>query len=323
MKLDLTIHKGNPDKPVVIFVHGLGVDKKFWTDPAESKVMGGNIPMKIFAAVKPEPRSMKPGKMNISAGDIPGKIDNLWTDVINKGFNAVCWSQSRPVGPIDAAVRELGEVMEQVRMIFPGKPAAIVGHSRGGLIARKFMERKVPEIKAMITISSPHAGSSLSRLGKYLYPLLPFLKKTLPQETHGTISKTLKRIHDLLDGNALKELLPDSDFIKNLKAPPSEDILYLSFGGTEAKLLTIYKMKKSDGRLYPKPLLDIPDSLLRHIPASIIPREVIPGKGDFMVTAESSVMPLAQKHYNLPENHMSISWNKKMIAETLKLLGNI
>lgn len=323
MKLDLTIHKGNPDKPVVIFVHGLGVDKKFWTDPAESKVMGGNIPMKIFAAVKPEPRSIKPGKINISAGDLPEKIDNLWTAVINKGFNAACWSQSRPVGPIDVAVRELEKVLEQVRINFPGKSAAIVAHSRGGLIARKFMEKKIPEIKALVTISSPHAGCSLTRLGKYLYPLLPFLKKTLPKETHGTISKTLKRIHDLLDGNALKELLPDSDFIKNLKDPPSEDILYLSFGGTEAKLLTIYKLNKSDNRLYPKPLLDIPDSLLKHLPASIIPKEVIPGKGDFMVTAKSSVMPLAQKHLNLPENHMSISWNKKMIAETLKLLGNI
>ncbi|MEN8264713.1 MAG: alpha/beta hydrolase [Nitrospirota bacterium] len=323
MKLDLTIHKGNPDKPVVIFVHGLGVDKKFWTDPADSKVMGRNIPMKIFAAVKPEAHPVKPGKINISAGDVPEKIDNLWTAVINRGFNAVCWSQSRPVGPIDVAVRELEKVMEKVRMNFPGKTAAIVCHSRGGLIARKFMERKVPEIKAMITISSPHAGSSLSRLGKYLYPLLPFLKKTLPQETHGTISKTLKRIHDLLDGNALKELLPDSDFIKNLKDPPSEDILYLSFGGTEAKLLTIYKMKKSDSRFYPKPLLDIPDSLLKHLPASIIPKEVVTGKGDFLVTAESSVLPLAQKHYNLPENHLSISWNKKMIAETLELLEKI
>lgn len=323
MKLDLTIHKGYPDKPVVIFVHGLGVDKKFWTDPAETKVMGGNISMKIFAAVKPEPRSMKPGKMNISVGDVPEKIDNLWTAVINKGFNAVCWSQSRPVGPINVAVRELEEVLEQVRINFPGKSAAIVGHSRGGLIARKFMERKVPEIKAMITISSPHAGSSLSRFGKYLYPLLPFLKKTLPKDTHGTILTTLKRIHDLIEGNALKELLPDSDFIKNLKDPPSGDILYLSFGGTEAKLLTIYKLKKNDSGLYPKPLLDIPDSLLKRLPASIIPKEIMPGKGDFMVTAESSVLPLAQKHYNLPENHMSISWNKKMIAETLELLGKI
>ncbi len=323
MNLDITIHKGHSDKPVVIFVHGLGVDKKFWTDPAESKVMGGNIPMKIFAAVKPEPRSGKYGKINISVGDVPEKIDNLWTAVINGGFNAVCWSQTRPVGPIAVAVRELEEVMKQVRINFPGKSAAIVCHSRGGLIARKFMEKKVPEIKAMITISSPHAGCSLTRLGKYLYPLLPVLKKTLPKETHGTISKTLKRVHDLLDGNALKELLPDSDFIKNLKDPPSGDILYLSFGGTEAKLFTLYKLKKSDNGLYPKPLLDIPDSLLKHLPASIVPKEIVPGKGDFMVTAESSVLPLAQKHYNFPENHMSISWNKKMIAETLELLGKI
>lgn len=52
MKLDITIHKGRSDRPVVIFIHGLGMDKYFWTDPANTKVFGKNIPMKVFAAKK-------------------------------------------------------------------------------------------------------------------------------------------------------------------------------------------------------------------------------------------------------------------------------
>ena len=323
MKLDVTIHRGNPDKPVVIFIHGLGVDKSFWTDPAETKVLGGNISMRIFAAVPPRPCSLRVKKRKISVGDIPEKIDNLWTAVTNKGFSAVCWSQSRPVGPINVAVEELREVLKQVKKAFPKRPAALVCHSRGGLIARKFMEEKVPEIKALITISTPHAGSSLSRIGKYISPLSPFLKKILPKDIHGTVSNTLKRVNDLIDGSALKELLPGSDFIKDLKDSPSKNMIYLSFGGTKTKLLTVYKWKKHGSRMHPERLLDIPDSLLKKFPASAIPDEIIPGKGDFMVTAESSVMPMAPKHFDLPANHISIAWHKKTISKTLEVLQKI
>jgi pimeloyl-ACP methyl ester carboxylesterase len=323
MKLDIAIHKGDKDKPVIIFIHGLGVDKSFWTDPAETKVLGGNIPMRIFAAVPPKPCSLKGKKRRISAGDVPEKIDNLWTAVTNKGFSAVCWSQSRPVGPIDAAVEELEEVLKQAKKTFPGRPVALIGHSRGGVIARKFMEGKAPEIKALITISTPHAGSSLSRLGKYISPLSPFFKKILPIDTHGTVSRTIKRVTDLIDGNALKELLPGSDFIKNMKDIPSKKMICLSFGGTKTKLLTVYKWKKKDNRMYPEALLDIPDSLLKKFPASAIPEEIISGRGDFMVTAESSAMPGAQTHFDLPANHISISWHKKTIGKTLEVLEKI
>ena len=213
--------------------------------------------------------------------------------------------------------------MGRVRRSFPGKPVALIGHSRGGLIARKFMEKQVLEIKALITISTPHAGSSLSRLGKYISPMSPFLKGILPEDTHGTVSRTIKRFNELLEGSALKELLPDSIFLKNLKDSPSQDITYLSFGGTKTKLLTVYKWKKKDNMMYPKTLLNIPDSLLKVLPASRIPEEITPGRGDFMVTAESSVMPMAPRHYNLPANHVSIIWHKSMITKTIKVLEKI
>lgn len=323
MKLDITFHRGRPDKPVVIFIHGLGVDKNFWVDPPGTKVLGGSVPLNVFAAGPP--RSCLPAekRKKISIGFIPDTIDNLWTAVTDKGFNALCWSQKRPVGPIHVAVEELEEIHALVKKEFPGNLIAVIGHSRGGLIARKFMERKVPEIKALITISTPHAGSSLSRLGKYLSPLAPFLEKILPEETHGTVSNTIKRLHELLEGNALKELLPGSDFIRTLRDTPSEGIIYVSFGGTKTKMLTVYTWKKQDNRICPKPLLTVPDSLLKALPQSVIPGEITPGMGDFLVTAASSVMPLAQKHYNVPANHMSITWHKKTINKTIEVLEKI
>lgn len=322
MDLDITIHKGDLEKPAVIFIHGLGVDKGFWTDPVNTMVLGKSIPMSVFAAKKPKPRSIQKGR-KLTVGIIPGKIENLWTSVINNSFNTVCWSQRRSVGPISSGVEELDHIVRMTKGLFPGNAIALVGHSRGGLIARKFMEKTTQGLKALITVATPHAGSSLSHLRKYLSPLSPALKKILPEDTHGAASETVRRVYDLLDGQALKELLPGSDFINKLDDSPVPDIKYLSFGGTETKLLTVYTWMKQDYQIYPKVLLAIPDSLLKILPSKIIPDEITPGKGDFMVTAESSVMPWSSKHYDLPSNHISISWNKKVINKTLKLLEEI
>jgi pimeloyl-ACP methyl ester carboxylesterase len=319
---DIAIHKGSKDKPVVIFIHGLSMDKNFWTNPVDTKIFAKNIPLKIFAATQPK-SALVQKRRKLTLGNIPKKIDNLWSALLNKGFNVVCWSQRRPVGPIEVAVDELDGVIKRTRQLFPVNPIALIGHSRGGLIARKFMEKKTAEIKALITISTPHYGSSLSRIGKYLSPLSPVLQGILPKDTHGTVSEVIKRVNELLQGDSLKELLPDSDFFKNLKDSPSKDVKYLSFGGTKTILITVYKWKRQGIKMYPRPLLKIPDSVIKILPVSIIPDELISGKGDFMVTTESSVLPWASKHYNLPANHISIIWHRKTISNIIKVLEGI
>lgn len=320
MKLDITVHKGTRESPVVIFIHGLGMNKDIWINPLNTKVLAKNIPLKIFAATLPKYHSQN--KKRFSIGEVPKKIDNLWTALRDEGFNIVCWSQERPVGPIDMAVEELAEIIKETKKLFPKTPIALIGHSRGGLIARKLMERKIPEIKALITISTPNAGSRISHIGKYLSPLCTFLKGILPKDTHGAISKIIKNINELLEGNALKELLPNSDFFKNLKDCPINDINYLSFGGTEPRVFTIYTWKKNK-KMNPRPLLSIPDSLLKILPSSMVPDEIVPGRGDLLVSAKSSLLPWASRHYNLPANHLSIMWHRETINNTIGVLKRI
>ncbi|NOZ68667.1 MAG: alpha/beta fold hydrolase, partial [Deferribacteres bacterium] len=323
MKPDTAIHRGDPRRPVAIFIHGLGVNRDFWVNPSDTKVFGGNIPMRVFAATPPEPCTKVQGGKRLTPGIVPDRINNLWTVVTEKGFNALCWSQRRPSGPMDAAVAELQEVAAAAERLFPGRPIALVGHSRGGLIARKFMERKRPAVKALVTIASPHAGSSLSRLGRYLSPVAPLLRAVLPEDTRGAVTRILKNIHELLGSGALKELLPDSGFIMSLQARPLRDVLCVSFGGTNPTLLTVYKWKKRDGMMYPAPLLTIPDSLLRVLPPSVIPEELKPGRGDSMVTAESAVLPCASAHYTLHANHISITWHRELINKTIEVLERL
>ncbi|MEW6599950.1 MAG: hypothetical protein AB1499_03180 [Nitrospirota bacterium] len=322
MELDVTVHRGGTENPVVIFIHGLGMDKNFWTNPLETKIFAKNIPLKIFAAVRPRPCSLKSGK-KITIGSVPKNIYTLWTALSDKGFNLICWSQRRPVGPISVAVEELGEIMQMAVSLFPDNPAALIGHSRGGLVARKFMESGGRGIKALVTLSSPHRGSSLSKIGRKLSPLSVFLKGVLPKDTHGTVSGVMKNVTDLLEGSALKELMPGSDFFMDLRDRAIEGTSYLSFGGTKTELLTLYKWIKQGDMLYPNPLLVIPDSLIKVLPGNIIPDELREGKGDFMVTAESSVLPWADRHYDLNVNHISIIWNRTVINRVVELLESL
>ncbi len=322
MELDITIHKGKSKSPVIILIHGLGMDKGIWLNPLETKAFAKNIPIKVIAATPPRPRS-KINKGLISLGNIPTRINSLWSILRDEGFNIVCFSQRRPVGPIDVAVEDLEYVMKKTKRTFPECPIVLIGHSRGGLIARKFMEKRRHEINALITIATPHSGSSLSRIGNYLSPLYPFIKKTLPVNKDLGVSRIIKRINDLIEGNALKELLPESDFFKNLKDSPSNGVRYLSFGGTRPSILTVYAWRRRGAKVYPKPILLIPDSLLKLIPSNIIPDEFVRGKGDFLVTAKSSVLPWAGAHYNLPVNHVSILWHRRMINHTLEVVRGL
>ena len=322
MELDITIHKGRTDRPVVILIHGLSMDKNIWIKPLETTMFAKNVPIKIFAARRPRPCLIQ-NKKKFTIGDIPEKVDSIWAALQIKGYNLVCWSQKRPVGPISVAVEELKQVMEITRKAFPGKPAALIGHSRGGLIARKLMERKIPEVKALITISTPHHGSSLALLGKYLKPLSSVIKAVMPANIQSSVSEVLKRFNELIEDHATKELLPGSDFLKNLKDAPDDGIRYLSFGGTKTRLLTVYKWEARDKDIYPRPFLAIPDSLIKAFPAALLPEEISPGKGDIMVSAKSSVLPWAERHCHVPANHVSILWHKETIANTVEILEAI
>ena len=322
MELDISIHRGHPEKPVAVFIHGLAMDKQFWLDPLETRAFAKNVPLRFLAAVKPRPVASD-RKSRITTGTIPKKVETIWSHVTAEDFNALCWSQRRPVGPISTAVEDLEEIMAVVKKHFKGLPSAFICHSRGGLIARKYLERKCPEIKALITIASPHGGSSLSKISRYIEPLTKPVKAIVPKNSVSTVSKIAHNLRDLVEGKALKELMPDSDFLQNLKDEPVTGRQYLSFGGMKPGLLRIYRWEKTLDTMKANPVMTIPDSLLKFIPPSAVPDEFRPGKGDFMVTAARAVLPWSSEHYNLQANHFTIAWNKKVIEKTMDVLRKI
>jgi pimeloyl-ACP methyl ester carboxylesterase len=312
MKISLKMHSGKPASPIIILIHGLGMNNYFWVDPERCFVLGGLAPLTIFladATAKPE--------NTVSFGTMKHDLQGLWHQLQKAGFSLASWTQSKPLGPIQVAIDELGIVIATVRDKWPHQPIYLVGHSRGGLIARKFLlEEKFPEIKGLITICSPHSGTGMAKFVRYLKPTGAFLEKIIPHKSKAGLAKALARLAEFLQSPAIDELTPRSAFLSSLKKPLPNQIRKLSFGGTSPALFQI--VLRLPARNYK--VIKFPDMLVGAIPSVHLPHELTPGIGDALVTAESAKLP-GSIHYNFPNNHVRSAYDKEVQKIILTFLS--
>lgn len=296
MKLDIVLNKGDNNKPAVVFIHGLGMDKNIWADPAKSRILGGMFPLRILLN-------------KVFFDETPENIRTLFYDLQSRGYTVITWSQKRPAGPMDFAVSELNEIVE-----FAGgltkKGVILIGHSRGGLIARKYLMTNTKDIRGLYTISTPHHGSSIAKIGEYLSPLGSMIAPLVPSGKIGLHAGAIKRIADFLRSGAFLELLPESDFFRTLNDGPLNGLSYASFGGTSPTLFNFNN-------------LSFPDVLEKIIPAKFYPEELKKGKGDGLVSAESSKFPWLHEHQDVHCNHAEILFEESIRAGLIKIIETI
>jgi pimeloyl-ACP methyl ester carboxylesterase len=274
MKLDVVFHHGDEDKPAVVFIHGLGMNKDIWVSPLNSRILGGQFPLKVLL------------------GNTFSVPQTLYEDLMRKDYSVITWSQKRPAGPINAVIPELRETV-RIAGGMTKSGIILIGHSRGGLIGRKYLTETKRPIKGLITISAPHKGSSVARLAKYFSPLAAMLAPLVPDGEKGTLSFSIKRILDFLKSRALKELLPGSNFLKTLEDGPVKGIYYASLGGTNPTLFTFRS-------------LSFPDAFEKIVPENLYPEEMRKGKGDGLVSSESARLPWGEEHHDFERNHAEI-----------------
>jgi pimeloyl-ACP methyl ester carboxylesterase len=302
MNLDTVLHKGSPDKPAMIFIHGLGMDKDIWVNPSKSRILGGIFPLKVFLS-KRHQRKDSISDRNSSGDTIKPLTDKqtdtlqtLFDDLTFRNYTVITWSQERPASPIDSVVSELKEIIRIANKLTKNG-IVLIGHSRGGLIGRKYLLRNDKSVRGLITISTPHKGSSVAKLARYLSPLVSVIDPLFHGGEKGTVSFAIKRILNFLKSRALKELLPESHFFKSLKDGPCDGVYYVSAGGTDPTLFSLYNFS-------------IPDIFEKVIPKNLYPEEIKKGRGDGLVSAESSKIPWGSEHYNFPLNHAQILFDK-------------
>ncbi len=295
MKMDIEFRSGDPMKPVVVFIHGLGMNRRIWTSPCEASILGGLSSLAFLFRVEPEKirlfsmPSVEPH--SISTGINPLEIKTPFHDLWESGYPVVTWSQRRPVGPLKEAVEELSGIISFASSITK-KGIILIGHSRGGLVARKYLEGSSGEnIKMLITISTPHRGSTMAGWVNYISPLAKIIEPFTDDSSKNMVRMALKRITDFLKSEAIKELMPDSLFMKSLK--PLRNIRFISIAGTEPVLFSLWRWRyihSKDGyHLVPDRIFSFPESILHVIPHGMIPDEWIPGRGDGLVSVRSAI----------------------------------
>lgn len=299
MKLDVSIHEGRATRPLAVFVHGLGMNRLIWTEPLSARVMGGLFPLKSL----------------LKGCDISG---TLYHDLLEEGCTVAAWSQRRPVGPAGEAVREMAFVMKELSKL-KHKGVVLIGHSRGGLVARKYMELYPGEtgatgIKAMVTLSTPHGGSDLARWAVFLSPLAAALKPFVPEADHGRLSNAMRRTLSFLESRGVKELLPGSEFLASFDDRRPEGVYCLSAGGTDPALVRV------------PGVMPLPESLERLLPESVLPEEMRRGRGDGLVSASSARLPFAVEHMDFFLNHAAMAVDRgvrKAVIERLRARAGV
>jgi pimeloyl-ACP methyl ester carboxylesterase len=258
------------------------MDKHIWTSPVNSRILGGIFPLHVLL------RKNFAGK----------ELRTLFDDLRQRDYGVITWSQRRPAGPIDGAVAECRDILEKASNM-TGSGIILVGHSRGGLIARKCITETDEEVRGLITISTPHKGSSIAHITRYISPVAALIHPLFPGGDKGTLSFALKRVMEFLSSRALKELLPGSRFFTSMLNEPRDGVSYASLGGTSP---TLFRIRKTS----------FPDVLERIIPPPFYPKEMKKGKGDGLVSSESARIPWGAEHHNFALNHAEILFDERV-----------
>jgi pimeloyl-ACP methyl ester carboxylesterase len=282
MKSEIIYLEGDGAKPLVIFIHGLGMDAAMWAEPALARILGGKFPLSVLL------------------GD--AEMKTSFHDLKDQGFPVLAWSQTRPAGPIFIAVEELKELVMAYSEKAP-KGIVLIGHSRGGLIARRILQECVAPIRAVITIAAPHKGSSMAKWVVSFSPLSATLKKIMDLGDK-EVRTSLHRVITFLSGHEIREMLPGSDFLTGLSEIRQPGFFVASIGGTDPALVRIGATS-------------LPNLLATVLPEKMIPDELREGKGDGFVTAESAIYPGGDEHKDFHVHHAGLIFDR-VVREYVK-----
>jgi pimeloyl-ACP methyl ester carboxylesterase len=335
MKHDITMIKGDRDRPAAVFLHGLGMDKRIWESPNESRVLGGKFPVNLLLGREPKPVMTERDEQETISGRLflgepVTNLTTLFHRFREQRYTVITWSQRRPSAEIAITVLELKEILSAVEeQIKSGM--VLIGHSRGGLVARKYLACGDKRIRALVTLATPHRGSKMAQWAKYITPLTSLVSSLLPDAEKGTAVYAVRKVLDFLGSKAVKELLPDSRFFRSLNDGRSKGIYYLSIGGNRPTLFSVYR-RVIEGVRYdekerfiakPRKVFSVPDILEKVIPAKLFPDELKQGKGDGFVSTESSSLPWSDDHYDFPVNHAQILFDERVERAVVAALDEL
>jgi pimeloyl-ACP methyl ester carboxylesterase len=327
-------------KPWVILIHGLGLSRRSWVDPFGESLLGGAISFDyVLTDIHSSPPLLSFSAAPIFACSPPMRLSrtplfSFWEFLKRGGYGILTWSQEKPRGRIEHAVGELQGILEAIPC---GDKKVLLGHSRGGLVARKYLQDRRPgwdRISAVILLGVPNHGSRLAKLADLLvWPPLSFLfgggknrlSSTLRKGKSGSASFLIRNLVGYSSEGGIEELAPRSAFMRRLVVGEREErknkIRYFNLVGTRTDFIRIYLRSSPTARA--TPIFSLFDGLERILPRSLIPFEIQQGRGDGQVSVKSAYLPWAEQNPLLPVNHAHFLVNAEVQTKVQNFLKTI
>jgi pimeloyl-ACP methyl ester carboxylesterase len=326
---------GDPDKPLVLLLHGNGGNIDHLANPAASPAQNYD-----FNAPFPPDRV-------IGWRDYPGigvwsfnldddKAVEGWEPFLNRyGFTTLNYTQIDPTGFLERPVRELAAIVDTVLKMkrFEKRKLVFLTHSRGGLLARKFLKDHAQDaalqtlVDKVITLHSPHLGSQLANVASSLAAAVASLRQTFG----AIIDFALGWLNDIVNQDSYIEMRAGGPFLADLsngeQAFPGA--AYHTFGGTSPLLTRIRSWVYTASSAIPQwhlppfrhkiTLIEVPiaSPVLNSLP-NIAP-EITEAVGDMLVADSRAHLSWAQQRTN-SLNHAEALWDPGLKDEVLRIL---
>jgi hypothetical protein len=172
---------------VLLLLHGMNSDpsnpdpsSRPWNDFVKNQ-FNGSCPIifkgSVASSAIPNPKGQRCYQIKFGRYDVGG-LRGLWDDQDRDGVYGyvVATDEKKSYGDFSTFGQLGAEVKDAVHAILnrtPNAKVTLVGHSRGGLAARAFLQQPVSSVEkasisGLLTIGTPHQGSRLGRIYNYL-----------------------------------------------------------------------------------------------------------------------------------------------------------
>lgn len=262
-----------------------------------------------------------------------------WRDaLLAAGYSTLSYRQAAPLGTLEPNVEQLlcvaaGPLSADDRL--RRLPLILLAHSRGGLLARAFLDRAAAEpalrgvidrVERVVTLHSPHQGSGLAGLTIRMDATARRLQTLVGPL--GLRPAVLAALCALSASPAVAELAPGSPLLRTLaRRTPPAGITWHTFGGISADLGRLQTLLGSPNGPDHRPgpariartrglgeLLGVLDRLALLTPAL---RE---GEGDLVVADACARLPFAVGHTVNRLTHIEALWDPALHAQVIGLL---
>jgi len=366
------LHVGKPGLPAVLLVHGLASSTMNWTNPGNAwnirpAHFNHSATIGTESGVGEHAREGVVGFVVSPIDGAAGENGSFWTYLTAQGFTVATWDQSTCIASatfpsnacldtdlFDPAFPSAKAALEELaRLTPPEMPIAIIGHSRGGLVARRLLKEKnlpgVSRVRWYVSLHTPHQGSSFATRGTEIQRALGGIGHAIkfdgmPKLLQSAASKLLPDLSKALDGAidgivkiaglpGAKELAEGGPLYQDLERGETKlpGVTYVTFGGTSPRIAHLYvraytlasaephRKKHGVGTEYhwsiePHQVLDFPHDLKMPVP------EMQSGVGDLMVTDKSSHFRFEDKHFTNALNHAEVLWNRDVQRKVVEIL---